>query len=686
MSTPLGSIFEGDITLEIGSDVTQFGWGDLSTARNVIVHGTENSTGVISQGSLLVAGGGRIAKNLHVMQDLHVRNGVTYLAETHIDTSNGPTTITGGNALSVSVGAASQIVSTGGNLTLQSTTQRLQLYGGLNGGNAVDIVALHTNGNVRTLSGLSGSISLLAGTGGLVGTTNTGGSISLTSQGAGSTYSVSSNAGNQNLLIQLQGETDSSVVIESAGTNVTNNALQLRTTSSAGNIAITQPATSSGQVQVHTAMGGFSLTTQTSGPISVTAHGATSLYTNATTADNQHLTISVTGNTNSKVILSSTGTAPDAILLQTTNGTGGVMVDSVGAIQLQTTDTIQGVRIGTNTPVPITIGANNSVTTILGDLYIRGNTSSVDQQVVTIDDNIIVVNNAPYGTSDGGVAVKRYQPVNNAGTGDVVIDTPDTTGTVLSGSNTTTTIHLANSSSNTNNYYNGWWVRILTGTGAGQVRKIKSYNGTSKVATIYSTADQTGALGNPQPPEGLDFVTVPDTTSTYGLYPCHYVMNIWDESANEFALVCSATNPSDPDNPSFEPSIAHYSNLHIQDLVSNAIFTNIINGIAADTGTSAVLTDNTSTPVSVTFPTNYGCYLVFVKPTTNTVRASAIFVMGRIDVVSTPGVVNRLLSIKGAQNEQLFFQWPANSMPELYYRPHPNNLSTTTFTIKIVSL
>lgn len=777
MSTPLATIFEGDVTLEQGSDVTQYGYGDLRVHRKAIISGTEDSTGSISQGTLLVDGGVLIRKNLHVQQDVNVLYGVTNLTETHIDTTNGPTTVTGGNAVSISVGAASQFVSTGGNLSLGALSQSVNVYGGLNGSTAVNIYASNTGGGVRLLSGVSGNVSAISGSGGLLGytssgnltlscnnasgsfnvnsisdnqnlvlgvygntnsqlllesdgvnssrtaivvnttntsgniqisnasglgsgrtsilvgsggynvTTNTGGSISMFSQGAGSNYTVNSAAANQNLTIRLQGTTDSSLLIQSGGNNSTNTALLIETTHTNGNIVLTQPVPSAGGISALTGTGGFTTTTQSGGSISMTSYGAVSYYTNATTSDNQHLYVRVTGNTNSKVIISSTGKDPDAIRLETTNGTGGVYVSSVGAIQLQSTDSVNGVKIATSTSVPVTIGTPSSVTTILGDLYVRGNTSSVDQQVVTVDDNIIVVNNAPYGTSDGGLAIKRYQAANDSGLGDVVIDPPEESGTVQNTGNTSLTVTLDALANNVNNYYNGWWIRILTGTGAGQVRRIKSYDGTSKIVTIYSTVEQSGILNNPQPIEGMDFITIPDNTSTYGLYPCHYVMNIWDESNNEFALICSATNPSDPNNPSFEPNISHYSNLHINNLQSNAIYANTINDSAADTTTTIVLNDNSTTPVTIpTLPQNYGIYMIFVKPVSNTLRTHAIFTIGRINVNTLPGQVIRLVSIKGAQNEQLMIQWNADSMPQLFYKTSPGNPSSTTYKLKIVSL
>jgi hypothetical protein len=774
MSAPLATVFGGDLTLEQGSDVNQFGYGDLHVSRYATIYGTTDSTGAISVGSFIVDGGARVGKSLHVMSNAYVLYGVCNLTETRIDTTNGPTTITGGSKVDISVGAASQFVTTGGNLSLMSTNNSLKLYGGLNAINAVDIQAQNAAGGVSVLSGNVGGISLVAGSSGLSGfvssgnvslianngsgnftlntaapnqnlsislngdsdsqlkiessgsnvsntaivvnttsvagsiiiannstgngsggmaqyigsgglyvTTNTGGAISYSSQGAGSIYNVNSSGQSQNLILSLNGDSDSSLKIQSSGKNILNTALVIETTNASGDIFLTQPELSSGKVNVYTGTGGFRSTTQTGGSTVMTTYGATSTYTNATTADGQHLYVSVTGDTNSKVIISSTGKTGDAILMETTNGTGGVYVNSAGCVQIESSDNNKGVQIATsNSGIPVKIGTTNSTTTIMGNLEVRGATSTIESTVVTVDDNIIVVNNAPSGTSDGGLGIKRYQLANDIGAGDVVLDAPEETGTVQNGGNTALTISLDVTSSNVNDYYNGYWIKITGGTGMNQVRRIKSYDGSQKIATIYSTAEQIGILGNPRPVEGLDFITVPDTTSTYALYPCHYVMSIWDESRDEFAFVCSNTNPND------QTSISHYSNLHVNDLQSNAVYAQSFNGSMADITTTVNLNDSNTVPVSITsFPNNYGVYLVFVRPLTASTRAYAIFVIGRVNVSSTPGTVNRILGVQGAQFDKIDMQWRANEYPELYYRPRPlGGSGNTTYKIKIVSL
>lgn len=81
------------------------------------------------------------------------------------------------------------------------------------------------------------------------------------------------------------------------------------------------------------------------------------------------------------------------------------------------------------------------------------------------------------------------------------------TGTAQAG--TSTTITLAAGSSATNGYYNQHYVRITGGTGAGQIRQITGYVGSTKIASVDAA-----------------WSTTPDATSTYSV----------DQSASGIAL------------------------------------------------------------------------------------------------------------------------------------------------------
>jgi hypothetical protein len=768
-STPLSTIFEGDVTLGTGSDITQFGYGDLNVNRRGWFFGTEDSVSPTT-GTLVCYGGLGIKLDAQFGKNINVLYGNSYLTSTIIDTTNGLVSVTGGNKVHIQVGDSSNFITTGGTLTLSALTQDTIIKGGLNSNTAIALTATDSAGGIQLLSGSGiGAINMISGSGGisgfsssgnvnltsnngninfvantlsdnqnmnitlnnstdsqiaiqsdgnntslsaiLINTTNTAGNIVISNKsglGSGSINVLSGDGGmtlrgntggNMNIITQsantnillnstssipgqimtigIQNTSDSALVLTSSGINTTNNALQLITTNTAGNISISQVTDSVGAVNTLTGRGGFNVTTQTGGSITMNAYGNTSLYTNSTTDDYQDLTVSVTGNTESRVNIICEGTTSDAINI---NSTGGIYAYSNGPINIQSNNNVNGIKIGTDiSNIPIYIGTPSNTTTVYGNLDVKGVTTTVESVTVTIKDNIIIVNNAPSGTANGGLGIKRWQSANNIGVGDVVIDTPDETGT-LNGGSTATSCVLPATSSVVDDYYTNWWIKITSGTGSNQVRKIKSYNGTTKVALLYSTSDQTdvNVLNNVVPDEGMDFLTVPDNTSGYALYPCGYEFLLWDESLNEFTFSCSPNASA--------MSSSHYSNVHMNNLTANNINCNTINNSTADIITTVTLTNNSTTPVTVTdFPKNYGVYTVMVEPTIST-GAYAIFTIGRNSYSASSGVVARLTSVKGVNNEQLDIQWPANSYPQLLYRPSKGINGTSQYTMKIISI
>ena len=763
MSFPKSVIFEGEVHIEESNDPVQFGFPDLFVGHNTLIYGTEESVNSTT-GSLVVYGGFGLQKVANLQSQLYVIYDSTYLATTFINTNLGPTTVSGGNAVNIQVGAASNFKTTGGNLTLEAINDRTLIYAGANSQDAITINSTHNDGGINLLSGSGlGKIKLTSGSGGIIGVTSSG-NISLTSNNANGSFTVNSLSANQNLIFSLNGDTDSKLRIESSGTNVTRDAIEICTTNSAGNIhicnfgglgegsvkiypgagglhattntggeivmtsnaaptqlnvistapghnlelnltgvssgilltsqgngdaivlstsstsgnIITRQTEGSGKVSTFTGSGGFEVTTLTGGPMVLSTYGAQTSITNYTTLDSQDINIQVLGQTNSSVYINSQGTGTDAIRVETTTNSGGILLQGQGKVEIQTTNSVDGVKIATGTSgVPVTIGTSNSTTTINGNLDVKGVTTTIESTLVTIDDNIIVVNNAPGTTGDGGVAIKRYQPANDTNTGDLILDTPDETGTANTTGSTFTAINLGASASATNDYYNGWWIRLSSGTGAGQTRRIKDYDSTTKVATLYSTADQTTQV----PVEGLDLVTIPDGTTGYQLFDCYYVFMIWDESNNEFAFTCS------PNDPSVEPDVNHYANVHLNNLTANNINSTTINNIPVDTTTTVTLTNNSTAPVTITgFPDTYGVFTVLVRPTTVTTRAYASFQLARINNAASNGVVHRFVSAGGLSGDKLDIIWPANAKPQLFFRPAPGGGGTTSFTLRITTV
>ena len=127
---------------------------------------------------------------------------------------------------------------------------------------------------------------------------------------------------------------------------------------------------------------------------------------------------------------------------------------------------------------------------------------------------------------DFGIIGKRFQELENSSpTGDVVTDTANETYTTSTYNNTTPTITLPSPASTTTNFYQNWWIQILSGTGAGQVRKVSSSN-SSRVLTLSGGA----------------FTTPLSGSITIGLYAKEFAGIIWDESDNQFVAAHTVTD------------------------------------------------------------------------------------------------------------------------------------------------
>lgn len=836
-SNPLATLFHGTVTIEPGCDAASnpvdgglYGFGDMFVSRQVqIGYNTTLPSLNPSTGSLVVHGGIGVKENANLALSLNVlgtSGNSTNLRETHIDTTWGPLQVSGGNMVNVSVSDGISLasivgpvnVSSGNFITIESSLNSataiqmtnknagggislltgensgyqlttgaggvavltssgnisltanngygtftvnssqanqnltLNLTGNTDSGiliqsdgknttlDAIAIKTLQTGGNI-VISNSGGTsnanIQLLAGSTGLIGTTNTGGSITLLARNGASSFIVDSTSANKNLTIAVTGATDSALILESQGTS--GNAITIRNTDAAGSILMANSTGGSGGMSMYTGSGGLTASTLFGG-INLTARGAASSFINQTTAESgQDLTICVkgiygTGTTQAnKLILCSESVAGDSIYVRTS---GGTYLSSRGQINIQTSDSTNGIHIGTTVTAPVVIGTLASTTTIRGNLDVQGTTTTYDSTIVQIKDNFIVVNNQPGvgggpgnpPTVDGGLAIKRYQPAGDGPcaslAGSIISDTPELTGTVTSltlGASSAVSVSIPTTDFNTIlDSYAGYWIKITYYNGATTgspivedhsndlcwVRRIKaSTTPTTSAATftIYNTSDQTdpAVLGDPVPIEGLDYpsgMPLPSglttgQTLTFSLYPCHWIVSMWDESNKEYALVCSRSigeygNIADPQ---------HYINLHVNNIKANVLTVNSINNLTADVQFTTQLGPNvdpvqlnpaTSIPTPIqlgyTYP-NYGVFIILVRPKIATATSPyAIFVVGRRNDNSC-GQVARLISVKGINGEMLDMSWPANSYPNLFYRPAPGS-GTVDFTLKFIAV
>lgn len=447
------------------------------------------------------------------------------------------------------------------------------------------------------------------------------------------------------------------------------------------NVTSTAFFTGSVTAQTNVTAGGiFSVTNSTqsttSGTGAIITNGGLGVALNANIGQN----LGVTGNSSITGNLTLTGTAAFNNVTDSTTIANGAAVFAGGV----------GIAKSLNVGGALIVAGS---TTISGNLYVTGTRTEVNTGIITTKDNVILINSAPSGSATTGVATKRYQFANDAGTGDVVTnDTPEHTGTCQTGSSATTVV-LSTSASSVDGWYNGGWVYLNSGTGSGQVRRINTYIGATRTATIYSSADQ--ASLTPIPVEGLDWTTVPDATSAYAVYTSQYILSVYDEVNKEFAFGSSAVNPV---NDAYVP-IRNRVKLHagalsldgtlkvdtISNFTTNAGTTvegvlikngalsgvNTINGTSVNVTSTVQLIDNDSNAtVSIPGTTTYGAYLILVMDTVNTGSSAAFMITGS---ASRGGSVFRATSTVGANNEHLTITWAIGEVPHLKWMNLPSN-------------
>jgi hypothetical protein len=328
----------------------------------------------------------------------------------------------------------------------------------------------------------------------------------------------------------------------------------------------------------------------TDGIFSVSGANAVSMITGSTntfrtTAGNIYITSDI-GNV---TIDSATGVSIDSaaasnfstsVGVLTLSGIGLTLNANAGNMSL---DSNTSILIGTNVyGTPISVGTDLSTILLNGDTVIKK--------------NAFVINALPQSSVDTGYLMKRYQPPNNVSNGDLLNDTPLETSTFDSGS-TISTVVLNASANATDNYYNGMWITC----GAGQVRRIKDYNGTTKTALLYITANNTSVFT-----DGLDLVSVPANGTSYSIYNKYYKSVYYHESTDEFRFVGIPL-------ADFTSNVIDYSSVRLGDLnvtgalsagitIPSITVSNIVNIVSTPSTTGIKLFSNGSErELTVTF-------------------------------------------------------------------------------------
>lgn len=637
---------------------------NISLATNANAQDFTISLTGVSDSSIVVNSSGTGADAIKITSSsatggLDVDAGTSGIA---IDTTGG---------MSLDAQGTTNLTTTGAfDLTVSSTAGSTIISGGEAAADAVRIVS----------SNAAGGIDIDSGTGGVAIDSTAG-------------FSIDSVAASN---ITLTGTDDLTI-------NNTGGSLVLRSTEAAVDAVRIHANDAAGGVDIDSGTGGITIDSQ--GVVSIDAVGAASNFTLASTGAAQDLTIAVTGATDSSVIINSSGTSStDAIKLNAS--AGGIDIDGTGRIDIDTTDTVNGVFVATATAgVPVNIGSSTSEVTIAGNLTVSGTTTTINTETLTVEDNIIVVNsgNGELG-ADGGMVIRRNQTPNDTGAGgDVVTDTGAgiVTGAFQSGSATPGTLVLSAGASASDDFYNGWWIKVTSGAGNNQVRRIKDYVGSTKTATIYVTADNTASFT-----DGLDLATAPAATDTYTLYNSPYISSFYDESADKWTLAFTNITPDPvPDAGISTVTIQRYASFdsgaitiqsngtpanstlnvnYINEFTSDIgvtiegvnINNGLINGAAPDGTEIVLLPDNATTKIEVTTTATIGAYMIIIDAVQASSGANSFlrqsggaYAVFAIASSGTGGAVNRLASTKGSANQRIDGDWLTGEKFKIYHSP-----------------
>jgi len=641
------SIFNGKITINNSTNSTSNVTGSLLLNGGIANTNTADATNYTNGGTFTSSGGGAFAKSLFVGNQLYTGNGVA--VHNNLQT-------TGLNRFSIELKNSESVSNIGSDYAINRYTDL---------GVLIDspLVITRSTGVVSVNSSVgssSGSVGALVLTAGGLSINNSSNSVSTSNGGSFTTI------GGASILKDLRIGGDQYITGNLTVTGISSFQKTLINTNDGflsilGSNAITalvnassSIATSAGSMTVGSNAGSLILlgystvnVSSTTGAVSINA-AAASNFTTTTGA----ITISGIG------LNLYANSGPITV---TTTSSGSISTGT-GGLALNTTDTTTGITIGTVTPnVPVTIGNNSTILlngdiTTSGNLTVLGATTTIDSTVVTINDIAVVVNNAPSGLSDGGLLIHRWQEPNDSFIGDLTTDTAKETGLFQAGSSTPSTLVLGMSSSTTNDYYKGWWIKIGT-----QMRRIKSYIGSTRTATIYITSDNAGPSPGPPFSDGLNLTTAPSVSDPYSLYDLPYIGLYYSAAAKEVRLTGV---PFDPVTGLFQDPTS-YVNLHVNSIIIEESFVSIgdatINGrlTVTFTATDAVIFQK-SGGGGVVFTTDTTNGLIKVANPVNTVSSNTGILFNQYDTVSAVQTYSNIKStilgnVPGSLSSKLTF-------------------------------
>jgi hypothetical protein len=158
----------------------------------------------------------------------------------------------------------------------------------------------------------------------------------------------------------------------------------------------------------------------------------------------------------------------------------------------------------------------------------------VVEKQAKINDNLPIIgynNENTVASRDVGLLYQRYQVSNDSGSGDIVngatppqfIDSIPNQSTISNLSQ----IKFSNLTNSTDGYYVGWWIKIVSGSNTNQVRKITSYTGAQRIATLDAPFTSQN----------------PNNGTTVNFFSNSYVVSYYDETNDTFAFGYTHSKP-----------------------------------------------------------------------------------------------------------------------------------------------
>lgn len=198
----------------------------------------------------------------------------------------------------------------------------------------------------------------------------------------------------------------------------------------------------------------------------------------------------------------------------------------------------------------------------VGSLVANGNSFKTADAIPIIGNNTIYTNDIDSNDRNVGLLFSRYQTSNDLSLGDIVSDVPTFTDIIPDQSTASSTqIKLSNTANNTDDFYNGWWIKVDSGLSTGQIRRIISYNGSQRVAEIDSS-------WNTQNPEEMNNVS---------LYNFSYYSVIFDESDKKAKFIKTSNKSKQLNKIDYIPieakSVYLSDTTHSSNSSSGSIFT-----------------------------------------------------------------------------------------------------------------